>query len=57
MPSNHAEVSFITNKSEAALLKQGAYRQRVAQALANAVMQYQSSLKVVPAVAPRAEQR
>jgi N-acetylmuramoyl-L-alanine amidase len=57
MPSILAEVSFVTNKSESALLKQAAYRQRIAQALANAVMQYQSSLKVVPAVAPRAEQR
>jgi N-acetylmuramoyl-L-alanine amidase len=53
MPSILAEVSFVTNRTEAALLKQASYRQRIAQALANAVLQYQSSLKAVPAVASK----
>jgi N-acetylmuramoyl-L-alanine amidase len=51
MPSVLAEISFLTNRSEAALLRTGAYRQHVAQALADAVMQYQQSLKKVAAVA------
>jgi N-acetylmuramoyl-L-alanine amidase len=51
MPSVLAEISFITNRGEAALLRTGAYRQRIAEALADAVMQYQQSLKKVAAVA------
>lgn len=51
MPSVLAEISFLTNRSEAALLRTGGYRQQVAQALADAVMQYQQSLKKVAAVA------
>jgi N-acetylmuramoyl-L-alanine amidase len=53
MPSVLAEVSFLTNKSDAALLKKGDYRQRVAQALSEAVLKYQASLKKVTAVASR----
>ena len=33
MPSVLAEISFLTNRTEATLLKQPAYRQRIAQAL------------------------
>ena len=33
MPSVLAEISFITHKQEGALLKSGAYRQQIAQAL------------------------
>jgi N-acetylmuramoyl-L-alanine amidase len=51
MPSVLAEISFVTNKQEAALLKTGAYRQRIAEALFDAVTQYQRSLKKVTAVA------
>lgn len=47
MPSVLAELSFLTNKPEAALLKKDAYRQRIAQALADAVLKYQTSLKKV----------
>lgn len=45
MPSVLAEISFLTNKTEANLLKQPAYRQRIAQSLSDAVVKYQTSLK------------
>jgi N-acetylmuramoyl-L-alanine amidase len=45
MPSVLAEISFVTNRSEAALLKQPAYRQTIAQALFDAVVRYRDSLK------------
>ena len=45
MPSVLAEVAFITNPQEARLLKTDAYRQRIAQALFDAVRGYQVSLK------------
>jgi N-acetylmuramoyl-L-alanine amidase len=45
MPSILAEVSFITNRQEAALLRSSAYRQQIATALFNGVMRYQKSLK------------
>jgi N-acetylmuramoyl-L-alanine amidase len=51
MPSVLAEVSFVTNPQEAKLLKSGAYRQRIAQALFEGVKKYQTSLKRMPAVA------
>jgi N-acetylmuramoyl-L-alanine amidase len=51
MPSVLAEISFLTNKTEAALLKQSSYRQRIAQALCDAVLKYQASLKKVTTVA------
>jgi N-acetylmuramoyl-L-alanine amidase len=51
MPSVLAEISFLTNRAEASLLRTGAYRQRIAEALADAVMQYQQSLKKVASVA------
>jgi N-acetylmuramoyl-L-alanine amidase len=45
MPSVLAEIGFITNRAEAALIKTSAYRQRVAESLQAAVLQYQRSLK------------
>jgi N-acetylmuramoyl-L-alanine amidase len=47
MPSILAEISFITNRSDATLLKQAAYRQQIAQALYDGVIKYQASLKKV----------
>src|SRR5688572_4439069 len=47
MPSVLAELSFLTNGPEASLLKKDNYRQRIAQALADAVLKYQTSLKKV----------
>ena len=45
MPSVLAEVSFLTNKAEAKLLKTATYRQQIAEALLDAVLRYQQSLK------------
>ena len=45
MPSVLAEISFITNKQELQLLKTTAYKDRIAQALYNAVLRYRRSLK------------
>jgi N-acetylmuramoyl-L-alanine amidase len=45
MPSVLAEIGFITNRTEAGLIKTPAYRQRVAEALHAAVLQYQRALK------------
>ncbi len=48
MPSVLAEISFVTNKGEATLLKQAAYRQDIAQALFDAVTKYQTSPEAEP---------
>jgi N-acetylmuramoyl-L-alanine amidase len=45
MPSILAEIAFLTNRQEAALLRGGVYRQQIAEALLNGVMRYQKSLK------------
>lgn len=45
MPSVLAEISFLTNRQEAALLRTQTYRQQVADALLAGVMKYQKSLK------------
>jgi N-acetylmuramoyl-L-alanine amidase len=45
MPSVLAEISFLTNKQELQLLKTSAYKQRIAESLYHAVMQYRRSLK------------
>ena len=45
MPSVLAEISFVTNKQEGTLLKTGPYRQQIAEALLDAVVRYQQSLK------------
>jgi N-acetylmuramoyl-L-alanine amidase len=51
MPSVLAEVSFVTNAQEAKLLKGNAYRQRIAEALFDAIRKYQVALKSAPTVA------
>ena len=51
MPSVLAEISFVTNPQEAKLLKGNGYRQRIADALFNAIRKYQTSLKKATAVA------
>ena len=51
MPSVLAEISFVTNSQDARLLKNGNYRQRIAEALFKAVQKYQASLKTVGKVA------
>ncbi|MCC7008890.1 MAG: N-acetylmuramoyl-L-alanine amidase [Acidobacteria bacterium] len=53
MPSVLAEVSFLTNRTDASLLKQAAHRQRIALALFEAVQSYRSSLKKIGTVAAR----
>jgi N-acetylmuramoyl-L-alanine amidase len=52
MPSVLAEISFVTNPQEARLLKTGAYRQHIAEALFTAIQRYQRSLRKVQTVAP-----
>ena len=51
MPSVLAEISFVTNPQEAKLLKGPVYRQRIAEALFNAIRKYQTSLKSTTTVA------
>lgn len=53
MPSVLAEISFLTNSNEALLLKQAGFRQRIAQALCDAIVKYQGSLKKSTAIAAR----
>jgi N-acetylmuramoyl-L-alanine amidase len=45
MPSVLAEMSFLTNRQEAQLLKTTGYKQRIAEALHAAVLKYRQSLK------------
>jgi len=45
MPSVLAEVSFMTNRDEATLLRAPAYRQQIAEALYAGIMKYGNSLK------------
>jgi N-acetylmuramoyl-L-alanine amidase len=51
MPAVLAEISFVTNPQEARLVKGNPYRQRIAEALFNAIRKYQSSLKTTATVA------
>lgn len=51
MPSVLVEVAFLTNRQEARLLKSANYKQRIAEALADAVVRYQRSLKNVQTIA------
>jgi N-acetylmuramoyl-L-alanine amidase len=53
MPSVLAEISFVTNKQEGTLLKAGAYRQQIAQALFDAVVNYQQGLKRMRVIAAK----
>ena len=57
MPSVLAEVSFVTNKKEASLLRTAAYRQRIAQSLFDAIVKYRTSLKKVGTIAAGVETR
>lgn len=52
MPSVLAEISFMSNRAEAALLKTDGYRQDIADALLAGIVRYQNSLKKA---GPRAE--
>ena len=45
MPSVLAEISFLTNPEEAALLATGAYRDQIAEALFTSITEYQRMLK------------
>ncbi len=45
MPSVLAEISFISNRDDAAMLKTGEHRQRIAEALYDGVLRYQQALK------------
>ncbi len=56
MPSVLAEIAFLTNRTEANLLKQNAYKQQIAQALFDAIVQYRGSLKKMAPVATTAAQ-
>ena len=49
MPSVLAEISFVTTSRRRRLLKTGAYRQKIAEALFNGLREYQRSLKNVKA--------
>ena len=53
MPSVLAEISFVSNKQEGALLKTSAYRQQIAESLFDAVVKYQRSLKSRATIAAR----
>jgi N-acetylmuramoyl-L-alanine amidase len=53
MPSVLAEISFVSNKQEGQLLKTPAYRQQIAEALCDAVLKYQRSLKSKVTIAAR----
>ena len=47
----------MTNPQEARLLKSPAYRQKIAASLFDAIRNYQTSLKKVPAVAQQSQTR
>jgi N-acetylmuramoyl-L-alanine amidase len=51
MPSILAEIAFISHESEGSLLKTAGYRQRIAEALASAIIRYTRTLKPVGTVA------
>jgi N-acetylmuramoyl-L-alanine amidase len=53
MPSVLAEISFLTNRQEAQLLRTSNYKQRIAESLHDAVMKYRKALKRQTAVADR----
>ncbi len=53
MPSVLAEISFVSHKQEGVLLKTSAYRQQIAEALFDAIVKYQKSLKAKATIASR----
>jgi N-acetylmuramoyl-L-alanine amidase len=56
MPSVLAEISFMTNLQDAKLLKSTSYRQKIAEALFEAIRSYQASLKKGPTLAQHSQQ-
>ena len=50
MPSVLVEVSFLSNRNEATLLRSDSHRRHLAEALRAGIMNYQSSLKKTPAL-------
>jgi N-acetylmuramoyl-L-alanine amidase len=57
MPSVLAEIAFVSNKQELALLKTNAYKQKIAESLFNAVMRYRKSLKGQSTMASQDDRR
>lgn len=55
MPSVLAEISFVTHEREGQLLRTPTYRQKIAEALFDAVLKYQRSLKAVGTLAAQEE--
>jgi N-acetylmuramoyl-L-alanine amidase len=53
MPAVLAEISFITNRQDATLLKTDKYRQQIADALLAGVKRYQQSFRRMPAIATK----
>ena len=53
MPSVLAEISFVSNRQEGVLLKTATYRQQIAEALHDAILKYQKSLKTRATIAAR----
>lgn len=53
MPSVLAEISFVSNRQEGQMLKTSAYRQQIAEALYEAIVKYQKSLKSRATIASR----
>ncbi len=53
MPSVLAEISFVSNRQEGQMLKTSAYRQQIAEALYDAIVKYQKSLKSRATIASR----
>jgi N-acetylmuramoyl-L-alanine amidase len=53
MPSVLAEISFVSNRQEGVLLKTSPYRQQIAEALFDAIVKYQKSLKAKTTIASR----
>ncbi len=53
MPSVLAEISFVSNRQEGQMLKTSAYRQQIAEALFDAIVKYQKSLKSRATIASR----
>jgi N-acetylmuramoyl-L-alanine amidase len=54
MPSVLAEISFVTNRQDSQMLKSSAYRQQIAEALLDAVLRYQQSLKKLKSAGTKA---
>ncbi len=54
-PSVLAEIGFVSTPEEGARLKTSAYRQEIAEALRDAVLRYQRSLKGSTATASRTQ--